>query len=193
MNQKERIIEVTTQLIIESKGDLSLVTARKIAKQSEASLGLINYHFGNKDNLVTECVQKIIYKEIRAFAPKDKAYSEDVIEGDMERLSYWAKQVFEFFYANESISRVSILGDLQSNMSKSNLVDVQRGLLLALTAPVSDNRKNLLVFALASVMEAAFLQGGAVKERLGYDLTSQSERARFIDDTVNGMIGFYTR
>lgn len=193
MNQKEKIIEVTTKLIIESKGDLSLVTARKIAEKADASLGLINYHFENKDKLITECVQRIIYKEIRAFVPKDTVYSDDVYEADRQRLTFWAKQVFEFFYGNKSISKVSILGDLQNNMPKSNLVDMQRGLLLALTADVDNQKKNMLVFSLTSIMEAAFLQESAVSERLGYELSKPNERERFIEDTIDGIIGFYMK
>ena len=60
MNQKEKIIAVTTELINENQGDLNMVTARKIADRAKVGLGLINYHFGSKERLITECVQKII-------------------------------------------------------------------------------------------------------------------------------------
>lgn len=97
MNQREKIIEVTTELIIESQGDLSQVTARKIANRAEVGLGLIHYHFESKDQLITECVQRIINKEIRTFVPQDTEYSDNPIEADKQRLAYWAKQVFNFF------------------------------------------------------------------------------------------------
>ncbi|WP_054750019.1 TetR/AcrR family transcriptional regulator [Ruminiclostridium josui] len=156
MNQREKIIEVTTELIIESQGDLSQVTARKIANRAEVGLGLIHYHFESKDQLITECVQRIINKEIRTFVPQDTEYSDNPIEADKQRLAYWAKQVFNFFYANKSISRVSILGDLQNNLTNSNSEDTQRGFLRALTSDIDDEKKKFMIFSLVSIMQAAF-------------------------------------
>ena len=57
---KELILRETIQLIREKDGDLSKVTARLIAERAGVSLGLINYHFSNKDNLILECTQMII-------------------------------------------------------------------------------------------------------------------------------------
>lgn len=181
MNQKEKIIEVTTELIIESKGDLSQVSARKIADKAGVALGLIHYHFDNKDNLITECVQRIIYKEIRSFVPKDSNYDDNPYEADKQRLTDWAKQVFEFFYENKSIARVSILGDLQKGEVKSNSIDMQRGFMLALNSDMDEKKKNLIVFSLASSMQAAFLQENAVKARLGFDLSEKKDREAFIE------------
>lgn len=190
MNQKDKIIEVTTQLIIESQGDLSLVSARKIAAKAEIGLGLINYHFGNKDNLITECVQKIIYKDMRAFVPENIEYSKNPIEADRQRLTCWAKQVFEFFYENKSISKVSILGDMQNNLPKTNSIDMQRGLMLALTSDIPESKKKFLVFSLSSIMQAAFLQEVAVNARLGFDFSKKEDRESFIDSTVDELFHF---
>jgi AcrR family transcriptional regulator len=190
MNQKEKIIAVTTELIIESQGDLSQVTARKIAKRAEVGLGLIHYHFENKDRLITECVQRIIYKEIRALVPQDMEYSDNPVEADKQRLAYWAKQVFEFFYANKSISKISILGDLQNNLTNSNSLDMQRGFLRALTSDIDEEKKKFMLFSLTSIMQAAFLQDNLVKSRLGFDFTKQSDRALFIDLVIEQLFHF---
>lgn len=184
MNQREKILMVTTELINENHGELSKVTARKIAKRADIALGLINYHFGNKDQLITECVQSIVYKEIRNFVPQDLTYSDDPLEADRQRLTCWAKQVFEFFYANKSISKISILGDMHNNSTKSNSLDMQRGLLMALTSGIDDEDKKLMVFSLASIMQAAFLQDNMVKDRFGFDLSRQVDREAFIDSII---------
>ncbi|MBB2183777.1 TetR/AcrR family transcriptional regulator [Lachnospiraceae bacterium MD1] len=190
MNQRDKIITVTTELIIESQGDLSQVTARKIANKAEVGLGLIHYHFESKDQLITECVQRIIYKEIRSFVPQNTEYSDNPIEADKQRLTYWAKQVFEFFYANKSISRVSILGDLRNNLTSSNSVDMQRGLLRALTSDIDDAKKKFMIFSLTSIMQAAFLQDNAVKNRLGFDFTKQNDRELFINSVIEELFHF---
>lgn len=48
------------RLIEQYNGDTKSITARMIAEQAGIGLGLINYHFGSKDKLITECVQRII-------------------------------------------------------------------------------------------------------------------------------------
>ena len=49
---KEHIIEVTTDLILQYEGDTDRITARMIAGKADIALGLINYHFGSKENLI---------------------------------------------------------------------------------------------------------------------------------------------
>lgn len=66
-NIKKHIIEVTTMLIEEYGGDTKNITARLIAEKAGIDLGLINYHFETKDNLITACVQSIIGKIILDF------------------------------------------------------------------------------------------------------------------------------
>ena len=57
---KNRMIEVTTELIEQHNGNIKGITARMIATKAGVGLGLINYHFGSKEKLITECVQRII-------------------------------------------------------------------------------------------------------------------------------------
>ena len=68
-NCKEELIKVTTAIIREKYGDVDKVTIRDISSRSGVSVGLINYHFGNKNNLITECVQRIITKVVTSFKP----------------------------------------------------------------------------------------------------------------------------
>ncbi len=57
---KNLIIDATIQIIEESEGDIKNITARKIADRSGVALGLINYHFGSKENLIAESCGRII-------------------------------------------------------------------------------------------------------------------------------------
>lgn len=66
-NVKNRIIEVTTELIEQHNGNIKDITARMIAANANVGLGLINYHFGSKEDLITECVQNIISQVIAGF------------------------------------------------------------------------------------------------------------------------------
>ena len=79
-NVKNRIIEVTTELIEKHNGNIKDITARMIATKADVGLGLINYHFGSKEKLITECVQRIIEKVVTEFQMTNQ------YETDKERL-----------------------------------------------------------------------------------------------------------
>ena len=182
---KENIIRATTELIEQSSGRIHEITSRKIAQQAGVGLGLINYHFGSKENLITICVQRIINNVVMCFSQKkDTADRSDL--SDEERLADWAKQVFDFLFENHAISSISILGDMQNYHIESNSVYTQKGFLKAIQdQEMPEGDKRLLVFMLTGAMQIAFLSGNTAKELLGYDLTIKKQRDLYIDKTVN--------
>ena len=184
-NVKENIIRATTELIEQSSGRIHEITSRKIAQQAGVGLGLINYHFGSKENLITICVQRIINNVVMCFSQKkDTADRSDL--SDEERLADWAKQVFDFLFENHAISSISILGDMQNYHIESNSVYTQKGFMKAIQDQgMPEGDKRLLVFMLTGAMQIAFLSGNTAKELLGYDLTIKKQRDLYIDKTVN--------
>lgn len=180
-NIKEHIMDVTTQLIQESDGDMNQITIRRIAERAQVGLGLINYHFGSKDKLILECIQRIINNVVHCFTPEEKVYGEN---DDKYRLANWAKQVYDFLFENRVISMMSILGDMQDYRAACNSVNTQIGLALALDNFTDNKQKRMLVFTLTSIMQVAFLLGEYSKEVIGYDLYKKEERDLFIDTVV---------
>lgn len=178
-NVKERIVEVTTVLIEQHNGNTKSITARVIAEKSGVGLGLINYHFGSKENLITTCVQRIIGKVIAGF-DTSKEYATD-----KERLTAWAIYVFDFLFEHNAISRISILSDLQNYTVNCNSVHTQRGFMFALKNDIEDKDKHILSFILTAAMQVAFLGSETVKELLGYDFKKQEDRAAYIEKLVS--------
>ncbi len=178
INGKEHIIKVTTELIQQSSGNIADITTREIAHQANVGIGLINYHFQSKDNLITICVQRIIRQVVQSFSPMEKEYS-----GDQERLTDWAIRVFDFLFENPAISRLSILGDMYDYTLDSNSVRTQKGFLFALK-DVKESDKKMLSFLLTSVMQIAFLSNKTSKELIGFDLNERTERHAFITKLV---------
>ena len=177
---KESILRETIQLIREKNGDLSKVTARLIAERAGVSLGLINYHFGNKDNLILECTQLIIHDVISSFHPD---LGEKQLSGK-ERLLLTAFEVFETLFANPALSRVSILGDMNHPTTDSNTVLTVKGFLHVCGDAFPKDKARQLAFTLVCAIQEAFLYADCAKEYLGYDFSKQSERKRFIEDQV---------
>ncbi len=174
---KERIISSATELIEENSGEVKNITARMIAQRAGVGLGLINYYFKSKDNLITVCVQRIIGKVVAGFHDEREYYT------DKERLTAWATHVFNFLYEHPAVSRISILGDFHDYTQKCNSVLTQNGFMHALSENNSDNRT--LIFMLTSVMQAAFLGSGTVGNLLGFDLETPEQRALFIKKLVD--------
>lgn len=140
INVKEHIIEVTIELIEKYDGDKKSITSRMIAEKAEVGLRLINYYFRSKDNLITECVQRIIGNVISGVNMKNDW------NNDKDRLTAWATYVFNFFFEHSAISRISIPGDFQNYTANCNSVLSQHGFALAITNDISEENKPILTF-----------------------------------------------
>ena len=181
---KNHIIEITTGLIETYNGDTKKITARLIAEKADIGLGSINYFFGSKENLITECVQKIINNVLTGFAPDITDCTKSDELSDKMRLISWASQVFDFLFENKAIAHISILSDMQNYLADSNSVYTQKGFAFAIRDNKKEETKKLLVFLLVSAMQTAFLAKDAATEFLGYDLYSKAERDLFVANTV---------
>ena len=67
MDNKETIIQTTIALIEEKGENLDTITIREISKRAGIGLGLVNYHFGNKEKLIELCVERIINRIVEQF------------------------------------------------------------------------------------------------------------------------------
>lgn len=182
---KEEIIEITTQLLNEYNGDTKKITSRLIAERADIGLGSINYFFGSKENLIAECIQRIINKMLLGFTPEISDTAKKDGLSDEARLAFWASQTFDFLFDHQAIVGISILSDMQNYAVDSNSVYTQKGFAFALRDSHKEETKRLLVFILVSAMQTAFLARDTAKELPGYDLYSKTERDRFIADTIN--------
>lgn len=181
---KQRIIETTIGIIEESNGDINNITARKIAQNSGVALGLINYHFGSKENLIAECCKQIINDMLLGMAPGKVNYTTDDGLSDLERLISFASQTFDYIYSNPSMVKISILSDFKDYKVDGNSAFTQKGFQMALRGNFPEKRKKHIAFSLASIMQSAFLAGDNAKAITGYDLKTKKQRDRFIRDTV---------
>ena len=189
-NSKEPLIEATIKLINEYNGDVSKVTIREIATRSGVAIGLINYLFVNKDNLITICVQKIILNVVTTFTPNLNIDSSlDNNSKDKYKLSATAKQVFEFLFNNKSIARISILNDYKDYSDKSNSSMTIKGFTRLLgDLEVDELKKERIAFYLTSTMQVAFIRSLSNSNYLGYDFTNKESRDKFIDDLIDKLL-----
>lgn len=67
MDNKDVIIRATIKLIEEKGEHLDGITVREICKRAGVGLGLVNYHFGNKDTLIEQCIERMINRTVEQF------------------------------------------------------------------------------------------------------------------------------
>jgi len=181
---KEKIINITTELITNGNGNIDEITTRKIAEEANIGIGLINYHFQTKDNLVEICVQRIIGKVISDFKPdvgKD--------HNSIDRLKYVTKLVADFLMNNQAVARISILGDISNPTLEDNTNNTMKGFNFSLAeSGIADNERIVLMFILTSVLQSAFLRKNISSELFGYDFNDKITRDLFIDCIIDRLL-----
>ena len=189
-NCKEDLIKITTDLIKKNNGDVDKVTIRDIASRSGVSVGLINYHFGDKDKLIAECVQRIISNIVNSFKPTmDVDESLNKFDKGKMRLIKTAQRVFGFFFEQPSISRVSILDDYRNYSNESSSYFSLRGFSAVIGDAIEDQEeKERISFLLTTSMQVVFLRSLTDSRFLDFNLSIVEDRNKYIEYLVNKLM-----
>lgn len=174
---KEKIIETTIGLLQSGNGNIEDITIRQIAEKSGVGIGLINYHFTSKENLIQICVERIIKNVIMVFRPQ---ISKDTDE--IEMLKEVAKQVMDFLVQNPEISRISILSDMTAPAILDNTMKTVNGFLSTLKGDSrSEQEKLLLTYCMTLILQGLFLKRNITPEALHFDFCAKEDRDTFVD------------
>lgn len=173
---KNKILNVTKELIKKGDGDINKITIRAIAERADIGVGLINYHFQNKDNLIEICVQQMIGDVVNSFRP-----DLDSTAATVEQLTATAKQVADFLFSNEAISRISILSDMKNPTGNDNSIKTMLGFFSILKDNIDEAEGKKLVFALTAILQSIFLRRDASCDILGIDVSDKNDRDEFIE------------
>lgn len=179
---KKAILDATIQLIQESAGNTEALTIRAIAERGNVGVGLINYHFQTKENLIEMSVQKIIGEVISKFRPDTK---ENL--SHLEQLKSVVKSVADFLAMQSSVSQISILGDYKTPKASDNTMQTVKGFGLSLQDTRPEKESTLQLFMLTSVLQAVFLRRDLSKELFGYDYNDKTQRDKLIDAVMDHM------
>jgi AcrR family transcriptional regulator len=188
---RSRIMQAAIDIMREI-GEVEEVTVRKIAKRAGVGVGLINYHFRSKENLIGEAVQFFQSREVMSgwegqilFRPKNPN----------ELVKTMVKSFADFMADFPHISRISILNDLHNPGREDNMSQTIQGLTPYIQEALGRNGKNGRAFRTAwvivSTIQTIFLRAGQFSGFSGdggFDFFNKSERDAYIDDLVGGYI-----
>lgn len=189
MDSKEAMIKAATELIEERGERLGSVTVREIGKRAGVGLGLVNYHFGNKDELVAQCVEKIINGIVARFVEM-RERTEGMLPP--EKLESLVQMTLDFLFEHRAVSRISILSDMQSPKPDDNTQRTYSAYLPLVAACRPDwdeDRVKRVTHCLIASMQQSFLRSGAISDALGADITDKRARADYCRRLIGDIVG----
>jgi len=183
-NVRDKIMDATTKLI-EECASIENVTIRDIAGKAGVGVGLINYHFQTKENLINQCVQKIIGNVINRF---DGLYKSLTLE-PLDKLRFLAKSTCSFLVRNQGISRASILSDLFAGNCSDNTTQTIEAYLPVVREICGETKLDeelyLSTHILITTLQSAFLRRDVFMQNANVDFYDTKQRERFIDMVID--------
>lgn len=176
MDSREAIIQAATSLIEENSAHPENITVREICKRADVGLGLVNYHFGNKDKLIEQCVERMINGIIENFQ-----HIREETDGfsPFEKLEHLGNLTLDFLFVHEAISKISILSDMHAPKDGDNTSRTYGAFLPLVAACRPDWDEDAVkrkTFCLITVMQQMFLRYGTVSTLMGLDLSKKEIR-----------------
>lgn len=176
MNHKEAIIQATIELIEKNGKHPEEITVREICKRAGVGLGLVNYHFGNRDKLIELCVERMINGIVENFQ-----HIQEKTEGltPFEKLKYLGNMTLDFLFEHDAVSRISVLTDMQTPKDNDNTNRTYAAYLPLVAACRPDldeadiKRKT---FCLITVMQQMFLRCDTSSKLMDIDFTKRENR-----------------
>ncbi|MBA4688159.1 MAG: TetR/AcrR family transcriptional regulator [Candidatus Galacturonibacter soehngenii] len=187
MNQQEKdtrqlIIDTAKDLINET-GNIEEITVRQIAKRAEVGIGLINYHFKSKDNLLSEAVGDVMSEMICKFTKED---SNSMIP-PVVKLKALLKELYSFAGRNEKLIHFILNREVVGGDFKTALY-----LISFLKEIFGENEEEMKLRIIALQILLPIQVTGLNEESFlmysGIDLSNVEQRERFIDALINNLM-----
>jgi len=186
-NVKDRILDATIELIGQC-ASIENVTIRDIAAKAGVGVGLINYHFQTKENLINQCVQKIIGNTINKF---DELYKSLILE-PVDKLRFLSKLTCTFLVKNQGISRASILSDLKAGSCTDNTSQTMEAYLPVMReifgAIKNDKELYILTHILITSFQSAFLRRDTFIKSEKVDFYDAKDREWLVDSIIDTVL-----
>lgn len=179
---KQHIIDTAKRLINEGE-DLTGITVRQIAKQAGVGIGLINYHFKSKDNLLRIAVGDVMANTIRSFT-EHEAYSSLT---PVSKLKSLIKELYALSGGNERLKRFILTQELLEGNMETPLF------LIPLLKDIFGEQKEemqlrILALQILSPIQVTGLNPQAFHLYSGIDLSNTEQRDQFIDTLIDSVI-----
>ena len=182
---KQAIIDAA-RAVLDETDDIEKITVRQIAARAGVGVGLINYHFKSKDNLLGIAIGHVMQKTILSFT-KTNAYS--ALE-PIAKLKAMLKELYTLAGSNEKLIRFILTREIMEGNMQTPLS------LVPLLKEIYAKQKNdmqLRVIALQILypLQVTGLNAATFHMYSGINLHDIEQRNCFIDILIDNLINPY--
>ena len=179
---RQKIIEAAKDLLNEGI-DIGTITVRQIAERAGVGIGLINYHFKSKDNLLSIAIGDIMEQTIVKYID-DKTISH--IEPDV-RLKMLLKELCSSAGTDEKLVRFMLLREITEGDMRAPLylVPILREML---GERMNDVQLRIIALQILQPIQLSGLNPAAFHLYSGIDITNADQRDIFIDTLIDNLI-----
>lgn len=181
-NSKERILEAAVALLNETDNP-DTITVRQIAEKTNLGIGLINYHFGSRDNLLYLAAAKQMGNIAGEFIKQSEMSGNplEVLRDMIIRLSDYGIQNQML---NEICAKHSLL---QGNFGASYFLYPLLKQIFKEEKP--DQQLRFMAFEMSALFEVISLHHQFVFEFTSYNLLNKPERDQLINQIIETITG----
>jgi AcrR family transcriptional regulator len=183
---KKKIIDAAVAIIQEQQ-EIGGVSIRAIAKRAKIGIGLINYHFQTKENLLRIAVRQFI-SDIISQWPKVVPRKEN--KAPKDHLLAMLQATADFLASYPRISRLSILNDLNNPSNNDNTMDTLKGMLpimAEIDEGFDDKKYRFRILQSLANLQWIFIRHELVKTESGFDFFDPVQRRKFIAGLVDSV------
>lgn len=179
---RNRILTATKE-ILEETDNIDQITVRQIAERANVGVGLINYHFKSKDNLLGTAVGSEMAKMAGGFLKAAGDPGADPVE----RLKTMLKELFQYGEKHKEFLKYTVThsilnGDMQAQLT-----------MIPLLREIFAGQKDEINLRILAMQVLLPLQVTALNPRefhfySGIDLFDEAQRNRFIDTLIDNLV-----
>jgi AcrR family transcriptional regulator len=184
---KQKIISATLDLLRET-GDLNEISIRKIVKKAGIKgVGLINYHFGTRDNLINEAVRT----DTNALIDQWDEIYEKMEQEPSEKLRIMLRGTGDLTDVNPMFGKISILYDILNPAGDDNTsrtIEKYMMIIKEIFPDKDDQDIKIITHTLISAVQLAFLRADVMKKFTGLDIFEKEQRDTIIEIIITTII-----
>lgn len=179
LDPKKRILQAAMELLNEQEPET--ITVRQIAERAQVGVGLINYHFQTKDNLLNEAVGGSMSEVAMQWLQANE-------QGDpVTRLKNLLKETSSIGVRFPAQLRVSISFELQhGNFSVAQMILPILREIFGMTKTEKELR--VLAFQVITPLQLASIRNDAFRAYAGIDLFNEEQRNATIDMLIDNIL-----
>ncbi len=186
MNSKEQatqqLIVDAAKTLLEETEDIDKITVRQIAQRANVGIGLINYHFKSKDNLLSIAIGDRMAKIISDFSKSD-SYAH---LSPIQKLKSMLRELYALSDKKEKLMHFVLSNDIMKGNMQTPL-----HLIPLLKQIFGDKKDDMELRILALQILYPIQITGLNKETFymysGIDVSNAEQRNRFIDSLINNL------